>query len=258
MLGIPETHIRVEHGRVTGVRTPNGTIDAPKVVIAAGAGSRAIGRTAGVELPIILRPRQSFTVGWRHSPFPEDAPMVIGAAPFPHVRPEAREGVIFGWEYTWHTKHIWDEYGSNMTRDAIIDPVSPVERLKDPRFPSITLALLARQFGHAEGEGFADSRYLRRISHNIGYYVYRAETAAYRTEADGTRSGYDSERAILDACPGIEGLFLSIAHVGHGIMSSPGAGEILASKVLGLPLPDPIFSEFGIDVPWVAYDESVL
>lgn len=257
-LGIRETQILVERGRVAGVTTPNGRIAAPKVVIAAGAGSRAVGRTAGVELPIVLRPRQSFTTGWRHSPFPEDAPMIIGAAPFPHVRPEARDGAIFGWEYGWRSKHIGAQCGSNAARDAILDPIYPVEQLKDPRFPSITLALLARQFGHAAGMGFADPRYLRGISHNIGYYVYRDESAAYRTDADGAQRPYDSERAIIDACPHVEGLFLSVAHVGHGIMSSPAAGEILASKVLGQPLPDPVFAEFGLAVPWVEYDEGVL
>ena len=77
----------------------------------------------------------------------------------------------------------------------------PAAQLKDPRFPSLALTLLARQFGHAEGEGFADARYLRGISHNIGYYVYRDETAAYRTDADGTHHPYDSERAIIDAHP---------------------------------------------------------
>jgi glycine/D-amino acid oxidase-like deaminating enzyme len=117
--------------------------------------------------------------------------------------------------------------------------------------------LLARQFGHETG-GFADGRYLRGISHNIGYYVYRDATAAYRSDAAGIKHPYDSERAILDAFPSVEGLLLSVGHVGHGIMSSPGAGEIIACKVLGLPLPDPVFSEFGIDVPWVDFDEGVL
>ena len=70
VLGVPDVSICVESGRVTGVHTPNGTIAAPKVVIAAGAWARAIGRTAGVELPIVLRPRQSFTTGWRHDVFP--------------------------------------------------------------------------------------------------------------------------------------------------------------------------------------------
>ncbi|HEX2618848.1 MAG TPA: FAD-binding oxidoreductase, partial [Phototrophicaceae bacterium] len=258
ILGAREVNICVEHGRVTGVKTPFGDVASPNVVIAAGASSRTIGRTAGVELPIILRPRQSFTTGWRHNPFPEDAPMLIGFAPFPHVRPEASEGAIFGWEYTWNSKYAGQDHGTNHAHDAIIDPVEPVTRLKDARFPSMVLALLARQFGHQPGQGFADSRYLRGVSHNIGYYVYRDETSAYRTDADGTKHPYDSERAIIDACPEVEGLFISVAHVGHGIMSSPAAGEILAAKVLGMPLSDPLFEQFGLNTPWVEYDEGVL
>jgi len=258
LLGVQDSQICVERGRVTGVQTANGSIAAPKVVITAGANARAIGRTAGVDLPVVLRPRQSFTTGWRHEAFPKHAPMIIGAAPFPHVRPEAQTGAIFGWEYTWHAKHAGTTYGANEKHDAIIDPLYPVQQLKDPRFPSMTLMLLARQFGHRDGEGFGDPRYLRGISHNIGYYVYRDKSAAYRTDGQGEKRPYDSERAIIDAHPQVEGLFLSIAHVGHGIMSSPAAGEILASKVLGQRLPEPEFAAFGLDVPWVEYDEGVL
>ena len=258
ILSVPEVHLCVEGGRITGIRTPADSIDAPQVIIAAGAGARAIGRTAGLELPLVVRPRQSFTTGWRHAEFPEDAPMLIGAAPYPHVRPEARDGAIFGWEYTWHSKHAGDAYAANAARDALIDPVTPPDSLKDMRFPSITLALLARQFGHAPGQGFADPRYLRSLSHNIGYYVYRDDSAAYRTGTSGQPQPYISERAILDAYPGVEGLFLSVAHVGHGIMSAPAAGEIIACRVLGQPLPDPLYAQFGIDVPWVDYDEAVL
>ena len=258
LLGIKDVSICVEGGRITGVTTPIGTISAPNVVIAAGANSRRVGRTAGIELPLILRPRQSFTTGWRHDAIPVDGPMIIGAAPFPHLHPEAQSGAIFGWEYNWKNKYAGEEYGTNDAHDAIIDPVYPTRELKDPRFPSLALTLLARQFGHAEGEGFADPRYLRGLSHNIGYYVFRDETVAYRTDADGTRHPYDSERAIIDAYPGIDGLFVSIAHVGHGIMSAPGGGEILARKVLGFPFAEPEFADFGFDAPWVAYDEGVL
>lgn len=257
MLGVPETQITVEGGRVSGVKTPTGTISSPNVVIASGANAITVGRTAGLELPLVVRPRQSFTTGWRHAEFPEQGPMVIGSAPYPHVHPEAGTGAIFGWEYNWHNKNVAEMQGSNEAHDAIINPLYPVESLKDPRFPSILLALLARQFGHAPGQGFGDSRYLRG-HHNIGYYVFRDGSAAYRTEADGTRRAYDSERAILDRYPGIDGLFLSIAHVGHGIMSSPAAGEIIASKVLGQALPDPVFADFGLDAAWVEYDEGVL
>jgi hypothetical protein len=185
------------------------------------------------------------------------------------VRPEARSGAIFGWEYRWHRKHtvgggIHDTADTPLgvpttdPDDAIHMPVANLDALKDPRFPSITLALLARQFGDPPGKGFADGRYMRSIYHNIGYYVYRDATTAYRTNADGSRTPYESERAILDAHPDVAGLFLSIAHVGHGVMSAPAAGEIIATKVLGQGLPDPLFADFSIDVPWVAHDENAL
>lgn len=251
LLGVKDTRIRVEGGRVVGVSTANGDIDSPNVVIAAGAGARALGRSAGIDIPIVLRPRQSFTTGARHAAFPEDSPCVISAAPFPHVRPEARSGAIFGWEFRWVNKT-----GAGERSDALIDPVWPVEQFRDPRFPSLTLALMARQFGHGAGEGFADPCYMRGIAHRAGYYVYRDN--AYMTAADGTQQQYDSQRAIIDTWPGLDGLFLSVAHVGHGIMSAPAAGEILASKVLGQPLPDPTFDAFGLNVPYVEHDAGGL
>lgn len=260
LLDVKNTRIRVEGGRVLGVSTANGEIDAPNVIIAAGAGSRAVGRTAGIEIPVVLRPRQSFTTPARHAAFPDDAPCVISAAPFPHVRPEARDGAIFGWEYRWKSPrssasspHSEQDEGR---RDALVDPLWPVEQFRDPRFPSLTLALLARQFGHAPGEGFNDPRYLRGIAHRAGYYVYRDN--AYLTHPDGTQQPYDSQRAIIDAWPEIDGLFLSVAHVGHGIMSAPAAGEIIASKVLNQPLPDPEYAAFGLDVPFVEHDAGGL
>lgn len=281
LLDAGDVRLRIQGGAVCGVETAVGFVAAPRVVLAAGAWSVEIGRAANIRIPLELRPRQSFTTGWRHDAFPDDAPMLIGSAPFPHVRPEARSGAIFGWEYRWHRKHaassghtdaplrvptgnrgfVTDAMNGVPTHapdDAIESPVANLDALKDPRFPSITLALLARQFGDLPGKGFADGRYLRSIYHNIGYYVYRDATTAYRTHADGSRTPYESERAILDAHPDVVGLFLSIAHVGHGVMSAPAGGEIIAAKVLGQELPDPIFADFGIDVPWVAHDENAL
>jgi glycine/D-amino acid oxidase-like deaminating enzyme len=252
VLDVRDVSIRMQADCVVGVHTAQGTIATPNVVIAAGANARAIGRTAGIDLPIVVRPRQSFTTGWRHDGFREDAPCIISAAPFPHVRPEAQTGAIFGYEYHWNTRQLADLFDEERRSDALIDPLWPVEQMKDPRFPSLTLHLLARQFGHAPGTGFADPRYLRGIYHRAGYYVYRDN--AYITQADGNHYFYDSQRAIIDQYPGLDGLFLSIAHVGHGIMSAPAAGEILASKVLGQSLPDPSFADFGLDVPSVEHD----
>ena len=249
LLDIEETRIEVESGRVVGVWTPYGRISTPTVIIAAGTGARAVGRTAGIELPVVVRPRQSFTTPWRHSEFPEHSPMLIGASPFAHVRPEAQTGAIFGHEYGWNARAV-----DASAHDYLIDPVHPAESLRDPRFPSITLAILARQFGHKEGEGFADPRYLRGVDHRINYYVYREH--AYVTDANGSKHHYHSQRAIIDAWHDIKGLYLSIAHVGHGIMSSPAAGELIAVKVLGQPLTDPAFAEFEIDVPYADYDSG--
>jgi glycine/D-amino acid oxidase-like deaminating enzyme len=257
LLGIGHTEICVQRGKVAGVKTPTGEIVAPIVIIAAGANAITVGRTAGVELPVVMRPRQSFTTPTRHSAFPDDAPMIIGASPYPHVRPEACSGAIFGWEYGWNTKRIQQDKGDG-SHNFLVDPVFPLDPLRDPRFPSITLLMLARQFGHADGEGFVNPGYLRGIQHNIGYYVSRSSDVAYRETETGERIPYESERAIIDAMPGIEGLFVSIAHVGHGIMSSPAAGEIIAARVLGRDLPDPIFAQFGFDAHWVEHDENAL
>lgn len=241
-LGVQDARIRVRNGRVAGVTTAGGAVDAPNVVIAAGANTRQVGRSAGIEIPVVVRPRQSFTTPWRHESFPGDAPCIISAPPFPHVRPEARAGAIFGWEY-----------GGVPTLAA---PEQPAESFRDSRFPSLTLALLARQFGHRDGDGFADPRYLRGISHRAGYYVCRS--GAYVTLPDGTQQPYESQRAIIDAWPELDGLFLSVAHVGHGVMSSPAAGEILAAKVLGRALPDPTYADFGLNVPYVEHDAGGL
>jgi glycine/D-amino acid oxidase-like deaminating enzyme len=256
LLGVQDTRIRTESGKVVGIECASGKIDAPCVVIACGANAIHIGRTAGVELPVVLRPRQSFTTPWRHPQFPADAPMLIAGPPYPHVRPEAQAGAIFGWEYNWRSKHAGDDVAR--IPDALIEPLHPVQRLKDPRFPSIVLLLLSRQFGYEESVGFANPRYLRGISHNIGYYVCRSGDVAHVTDDEGNRQPYESERAIIDAVPGIEGLFASIAHVGHGIMSAPAAGEIIACKVLDQPVADPLFAQFGFDVPWVEFDENAL
>lgn len=254
LLGVKNVRLLLKGETVEGVSTSVGTISAPKVVIAAGANAILIAKNAGLKLPLVIRPRQSFTSAWRHETYPEDGPMVIGSAPYPHIRPEANQGAIMGWEYSWNTKNALP---GDPVRDHLLEPIEPIEALRDPRFPSLGMLLFMRQFKHTPGEGFGDPRYLRG-RHNIGYYVYRDATAAYSTAPDGSNRPYDSERAILDAYPGVKGLYLSIAHSGHGIMAAPSAGEVVAAKVLNRPLPDPIFADFGIDVPWVEHDENAL
>lgn len=254
LLDVPSVRLVREGDRITGVETSAGRIDAPATIIAAGADARGVAATANVHLPLIMRPRQSFTTGWRHPEFPAGGPAVIGSAPFPHVRQEAQDGAIFGFEYAWNAKGLGE---NGRAVEALETPVYPVDRWKDPRMPSVTLMLLAKQFGHQRG-GFASPNYLRGLDHRAGYYVYRDATNAFKLDADGVPRAYDSQRAILDAHPDVSGLFLSVAHVGHGIMSAPAAGEIVAARVLGRPLPDPAFVDFAWGAHYVEYDSGGL
>lgn len=249
LLDCADVQIATQGGRVRGVRYAGGRIDAPRVVIAAGAWSRALGRTAGIEIPIHLTPRQSFTTPWRHEAFPVDAPLLISAAPFAHVRPEAQHGALFGFEYRWNSRQLFPD---EPAREQLVDPVPPM-RCRDPRFPSVTLLLLARQFGHRPGEGFASPRYLRGVDHRVGYYVSRDASNAWREE-DGLRRPVASQRAIIDAWPDLEGLVVSVAHVGHGIMSAPAGGELAAAHVLGRELPCPEYADLGLAVNHVEHD----
>jgi len=76
------------------VRTPQGDITTPLVVIAAGPQTRGVGAMAGVELPVDPYRRMSFIT----EPFaalPRTLPMTIDFASGLYVHPESR-GFLFG------------------------------------------------------------------------------------------------------------------------------------------------------------------
>ncbi|MFN8481961.1 MAG: FAD-dependent oxidoreductase [Anaerolineae bacterium] len=244
LLETPAQAILAEHGRVTGVQTTRGVLTTTRVILAAGPGSRLLGKTVGLDLPIVCIPRQSFSTPFRHPGIPADAPVVISRYPYAHFRPDG-DGLLFAWSYHW-ARHPADERSP-----GYLDTIPPVQSLKDGRFPEATLWLLGRQFGHREGEGFRDSRYLsRRIAHQIGYYVYRQPTL------DPAGRVTHSERAIIDRCPDPDGLVLSIAHAGHGIMTAPAAAHIAASLALGKTPRIPLWEDFGLGVEQAAHEEG--
>ncbi len=235
LLDTPVTAIAAENGRVTGVITPRGHIAAGAVALAASASCRPLARTVGVELPVVCVPRQSFLTPWRHPDIPADGPLTIGRRPFPHFRPEGA-GLLFAWSYA---------------RPTATDPRFPVEQFKDSRFPEATLYVMGKQWGHRAGEGFRDPRYLsRRIAHQIGYYTMREPV---RDEQGRT---VHSERALIDRAPGIDGLFVSTAHVGHGVMTAPAAAEILAALVVGQEPSIPCWQDFGMNARIVPHEEG--
>ena len=93
-LADPVSAIETDGSRVTGVRTASGPVAASAVVLAAGAWSRALAATAGVDLPIDPVPRAVVTTG----PFPGVPPrrtLVIDAASTFYLHREA-DGVLMG------------------------------------------------------------------------------------------------------------------------------------------------------------------
>ncbi len=94
------TGIRVESGRIAGVDTSRGRIDTPIVVDAAGPHARAIGRMAGVDVPVDPYRRHIFIAqapagsgaGWR---VPASRIMVIDFATTFYFHREGA-GMLFG------------------------------------------------------------------------------------------------------------------------------------------------------------------
>lgn len=79
LTGVEVTSIQVQHGRITGITTPQGNIAAPIVINAAGPWAGPIGQMAGVDIPITPIRRQMFTT----TPLPQipaDYPFVIDFA----------------------------------------------------------------------------------------------------------------------------------------------------------------------------------
>ncbi len=90
----PVTDICTEGNRVKGVRTEQGDVSAPLVIIAAGPQTRDVGTMAGVDLPIDPYRRMSFIT----EPFaalPQSLPMTIDFATGLYFHPESR-GFLFG------------------------------------------------------------------------------------------------------------------------------------------------------------------
>ena len=95
--GVRVTGVRVAGGRVAGLEMADGLLDAPVVVVAAGAWSAALARSAGVEIPV---------EPWRHdtgyfglpAERPADIPIVLDHAGAVYFRPEGHDLLLVGLE----------------------------------------------------------------------------------------------------------------------------------------------------------------
>jgi sarcosine oxidase subunit beta len=90
--------IETKDGKIVGVETDKGRIEAEKIVLCSGAWARDLAKTAGVELPIEPLKRQ---IVWAKSKtnLQEDLPMVIDLGSGFHFRPakDSRDDVLFAY-----------------------------------------------------------------------------------------------------------------------------------------------------------------
>jgi sarcosine oxidase, subunit beta len=90
----PVTGVDVDSGRVTGVRTPRGSIASSIVICCAGPQTRRVGALAGLDIPILPYRRMSFIT----EPFdaiPASVPMTIEFGRSLYFHPESN-GFLFG------------------------------------------------------------------------------------------------------------------------------------------------------------------
>jgi len=187
------TGVSTRSGRVTGVATSRGDIAAPIVVNAAGPWSAAVGRMAGLAVPVAPARRHIFvatppvTRPGNPPPLPPTRIMVIDFETTFYFHREG-DNVLFGMgdpseAPTFDTTVQWD----------FLDRVIPVAV---GRLPAL-----------------ADSA----ISH--------AWAGLYEMTPDAM--------PVIGPAPGLDGFLLITGFSGHGFQHAPAAGRILADVIAG-------------------------
>ncbi|MDX6571657.1 MAG: hypothetical protein QOC86_813 [Gaiellales bacterium] len=92
--GCPALAIDCAGGRITGVRTAQGTVATDTVVCAAGAWSREVGAMAGIEIPVHGEPRHMW-FSPQHGGLRDDLPLTIDFTTSFYFHREG-PGIVFG------------------------------------------------------------------------------------------------------------------------------------------------------------------
>ena len=219
---IPVTGIRVEDGAVAGVETQAGFIQCEKLVIAAGQWSRAVGRMAGVNVPLVSV-RHQYAITELISGIEPTLPTLrdpdrltyfkeeVGGLTFggyePNPIPWAEAGIPEGFHYTLLDPD-WDHF-------------TPIMELALPRVPAL-------------------------------------EHAGIKQLINGPESFTPDGNFILGEAPQVRNVFVAAGFNAFGIASGGGAGMALAEWVAkGEPPYDlwPVdirrFGRNHFDVDWV-------
>ncbi len=193
----PVTRLVVEHGRVVGVETADGTIACERVVLAAGAWANVLLRPLDVFLP--YAPLVAFRVVTEPLGIPSTLPTLMMHDP-PFYAREEHGALLWGGGYQAPPRH------------AFVD-VDPPER-----FDQLPL------------DGYEQLR--ERVAQGIGEVIPAFASARSATVAFGAPTYTPDGRALIGPVPGIEGLLVVSGCNEGGVTHAPGFGRLVAELIV--------------------------
>lgn len=221
--GTRVTRIDVRGGRVRGVDTDHGYLEAEQVVVASGPWSRALCASLDLELPLqVLRPEQHF-VTLPPSPALAMQPEATARASdlfedrfAPQRLPPAAHPVLLDLEHGFYTRC---EGHAARTRVGKMDYHGD-HVIEDPDALDEHVGDEFRRWARAKLES--------RLP------VYRDQRDAGDTVGMYTVS--PDAQALIGPVQGIEGLFLVTGFSGHGFKLAPSVGEGVTQMLRGEPV----------------------
>ncbi len=245
--GVAVTGFVVRSGRIEGVETDSGRIEAATVVVASGPWTRALFAPLGVELPLrVVRPEQHFieppvaNVQRGSSPPPATASIeraesvarrAAGTSPsvsapdaeldarfaeaHPRLAPAAHP-VLLDLEHGFYTRC---ESHAARTRVGHMDYAHDGE-ISDPDQLDETVS--------AEFKSWAHASLSRRLPLYAGQKDAGSTVGMYTVSPDA--------QALIGPVNGIQGLFVVSGFSGHGFKLAPSIGEGVTQMIRGEPV----------------------
>jgi 4-methylaminobutanoate oxidase (formaldehyde-forming) len=219
---IPITGIRVENGRVRGIETAAGSIECETLVIACGQWSRAIGKLAGVNVPLVSV-QHHYAITEKIDGVTPNLPTLRDPDRLTYYKEEVGGLIMGGYE---ENPVPWAENGiPNGFHFTLLDPdwdhFGPVLEAALPRVPAL-------------------------------------QNAGIKQLVNGPESFTPDGNFILGEAPEVRGIFVAAGFNAFGIASGGGAGMALAEWIAkGEPPYDlwPVdirrFGKNHLDVDWV-------
>ena len=191
--GCPALALLTDGGRVSGVRTPEGDIEAGHVLLAGGPWTGNLVRGLGFELPLEVSRHVVLTFQGA-KPYDKTRPIVkdLTTANKMYFRPASGGVVLVG----------TGDHG---------DPVASADEM-DENAPESLVLLQGRQLARRVA-GFDDA----------------ALTASWVGPYDITPDW----NPVLGPVPGVDGLTVAYGFSGHGFKLAPAVGKALAQSILG-------------------------